>query len=356
MKLRPLFALVYLLAPAATSMLAWGLSALLANPAHAQPAELPRTLSETGFFDAAGRTPFSVQYPLWSDGADKQRMIALPPGGAIDASDPDAWHFPVGTRVWKTFSHADKPVETRYIERARDGTWRFATYVWNSDGRDATLAPARRATVLVSADFPGGRYVVPSQGDCLACHGGAAVPVLGFSALQLSGARDANAPHGRPRAADEPDLRALVERGLVRGRPASYGAGAPRIAAASPTERAALGYLHANCSHCHHDATGRVPVKLELRQRVADPVGSADSVRRSLLDAPARFQPGDAPDARAVVPGDAAASLITRRVRTRDPRVQMPPLGTEHVDSEGLALLTRWIQQDLPARTSRKDH
>lgn len=355
MKPRPLFALVYALALAATTALAWALSAVIAAPAHAQAGELPRTLRETGFFDAVGRTPFSMQYPLWSDGADKQRVIALPPGTAVDASDPDAWRFPVGTRLWKTFSHAGRPVETRYIERAADGSWRYATYLWSSDGHDAVLAAARRATVLLSADFPGGRYVVPSQGDCVACHALAPVPVLGFSALQLSGARDPNAPNGRPRAADEPDLRALVERGVVRGLPHSLWQTPPRIAAATPIERAALGYLHANCSHCHHDGTGRVPVKLNLRQRVAEPEASAAAALRSMLDTPARFNGSDGADAgaRTVVPGDAAASLITRRVRSRDPRVQMPPLGTEHADAEGIALLTRWIQQDLP---SRKDH
>ena len=354
MRLHPLFALVYVLALAATSVLAWALSALIAAPAHAQASELPHTLRETGFFDAAGRTPFSVQYPLWSDGADKQRVIALPPGSAVDASNPDVWSFPTGTRLWKTFSHAGRPVETRYIERAADGSWRYATYLWSADGRDAALAPARR-TVLVAADLRGGRYVVPGQGDCVACHAGAPVPVLGFSALQLSGARDPNAAHGRPKTADEPDLQTWVDRGLVRGLPRSLLDAPPRIAAASPTERAALGYLHANCSYCHHDSAGRVPVKLDLRQRVAEPQASAAAVLRSMLEAPARFHSGDGADAdaRAVVPGDAAASLITRRVRTRDPRVQMPPLGTEHVDTEGLALLTRWIQQDLP---SRKDH
>jgi hypothetical protein len=34
-------------------------------------------------------------------------------------------------------------------------------------------------------------------------------------------------------------------------------------------------------------------------------------------------------------------------MRSRDPRLQMPPLGTTMPDSEALALIERWINQDL---------
>ena len=37
---------------------------------------------------------FAPQYPLWTDGAAKRRWISLPPGTAIDASDPENWVFP----------------------------------------------------------------------------------------------------------------------------------------------------------------------------------------------------------------------------------------------------------------------
>ena len=139
---------------------------------------------------------FAPQYPLWSDGTSKRRWIYLPPGTAIDASRVDAWEFPVGTRLWKEFGY-DRRVETRFIERLADGSWRFAAYVWNEEGTDAVLAAEDGAVLPVSA-APGGRYVVPSRNDCLACHEGPPVPVLGFSALQLSPDRDPLAPHAEP--------------------------------------------------------------------------------------------------------------------------------------------------------------
>lgn len=305
--------------------------ALFVFVAETRAGEPPRSLRETGFFDASARKlAFSPQYPLWSDGADKQRFIALPPGASVDATQPDAWDFPRGTRLWKTFAHGGRPVETRFIERGADGAWQFAAYVWDAEGRNAELAPPR-GTVLAVPAAPGGRYVVPGRGDCLACHGGAAASVLGFAALQLA-----------------PELRALVERGWLRGLPHELLASTPRIAAGSDIERAALGTLHGNCAQCHHPGPGRVPLRLTLQQRVADAQASAAEVLRSMVDAPSRYQPDPQADARIVVPGDAAASVLLRRMRSRDPRVQMPPLGTEHADEQALALLTQWIRQDLP--------
>ena len=133
---------------------------------------------------------FSPQYPLWTDGAAKRRWISLPPGTAIDASDPDAWEFPVGTRLWKEFSFAGRRVETRFIERRPDGQWLYAAYAWSADGTRGAAASPRRGR---RGAYPlgGGRsHTIPGVSDCKACHQGGRSEVLGFSALQLSPDRD----------------------------------------------------------------------------------------------------------------------------------------------------------------------
>src|SRR5688572_21289485 len=261
---------------------------------------IPQHLGDTGLYVAGSSSqvnpdvlPFSPQYPLWSDGAAKRRWIWLPPGTSIDASSPDAWEFPIGTRLWKEFAHG-RALETRYLERAADGNWRFGSYVWNGDGSDAVLAPAGGLRDLPAPNPPGTRYTIPSEPDCRACHEGAAVPVLGFSALQLSPDRDPLAPHAE--SVGSVDLRALVARGWLRNLPQRIVDKPPRIAAGTPTERAALGYLHANCGHCHgkpDELGAAVPVAVLLAQSVVEPNSAAD-VLRSLINARSRYRPAGA--------------------------------------------------------------
>jgi len=319
---------------------------------------LPLHLSETGLYAdgsvttvRAGNIPFAPQYPLWSDGATKLRWLHIPPGTSIDASQADAWDFPKGTKLWKEFSH-DRRVETRLIERLSDGTWRYATYVWNDEGTEATLAPASGIRALPVSGAPGGRYAIPSEADCRACHEGAVVPVLGASALQLSPDRDPLAPHGEPRRPGDADLHALIARGWLRNLPKKIVDRPPRIAAASPVERAALGYLHGNCGHCHNDTGSPPPVDLMLAQSAADSELSHSKIMRSLLGGHSRYRAAGAPAAALLI--DASypeASVLTARMRSRDARVQMPPLGTQLADTEALHLITRWIQDQYQYKT-----
>ncbi len=317
---------------------------------------LPPTLADTGLF-ADPRTQalqadviaFSPQYPLWSDGADKQRWLRLPAGTTIDARVADAWVFPVGTQLWKSFLHGGRAVETRYIERRADGRWRYAVYLWNEAGTQATLAPARGA-VLAVPQAPGGRYDVPGRADCLACHDSAAVPVLGFTALQLSPDRDPLSPHTD--AQSPVDLQGLVARGVLRGLPDRLLLQAPRIPADTATERAALGYLHGNCGHCHNDDGSPAPVGLRLAQSAADAGAARQRVLASTLGTLGRFRPVGGPDTPLVAPGRPAHSVLALRLRSRQPSIQMPPLGTRVADTEGVALVERWITSALPPESS----
>jgi hypothetical protein len=90
--------------------------------ADAPPFTGPEKLSETGLYsDIATKTlapdvmSYSVRFPLWSDGADKQRFLYLPAGSQIDTSWMDVWTFPIGTKAFKQFSLAGL-IETRMLE------------------------------------------------------------------------------------------------------------------------------------------------------------------------------------------------------------------------------------------------
>ncbi|MCG2583781.1 hypothetical protein [Massilia sp. TS11] len=334
----------YLLACGVALLACW----MVAASAVAAP--LPPTLSATGFplagqGGAARLIAYRPQYPLWTDGADKQRWLALPKGGFIDARQIDAWSFPAGTRLWKQFSFEGKPVETRFMRKGADGRWQFATYVWRDDGTDAVLAPERGLTLNVPS-IRGGRYVVPGRADCLVCHGSAAQPVLGLTALQLSSARDPLAPNGEPLRPGETDLAGLVAAGWVRRLSALALAQPPQVAGADPLERAALGYLHGNCAHCHNTSPNKAPLDLTLAQRAGDPAAARAEVLASLIGQ----RPRSSADAAIVTPGQPQHSLLLHRMQSRQALTQMPPLGTQMPDPAALDLITRWIAALNPSK------
>jgi hypothetical protein len=340
----------------ARSMLAMGFSCLVSWPAVPQGAttEPPRTLRDTGLYSDFGsltvdpdHLAFSPQYPLWSDGATKRRWISLPAGAAIDGSDPDAWVFPVGTRFWKEFSFEGHRVETRYLERRADGEWLYAAYGWSPDGSEAELVSEkgkRGAYPLAS----GKAHTIPGVSDCKVCHQG---KVLGFATLQLSTDRDPGAVHAEPRPAPGVDLRYLVERGLLVGLPRQYQETPPRIAAGSTTERAALGYMHGNCGHCHNEKGPLANLELFLRQPMAP---TAHTAMNSTINYPVKkLAPGQAADAvLRIAPGHPGRSGLMERMDSRYPPLQMPPLGTELVDEEAVSLIRKWIAEfDEPNKT-----
>jgi hypothetical protein len=341
--------------PAIALALAAAACSAAGDAAPAAP-ELPARLADTGLYAdfergvvAADVIPFAPQYPLWTDGAAKRRWIRLPAGAAIDASDADAWSFPAGTKLWKEFAW-ERRVETRYIERLADGSWRFASYAWTPDGRDALLAPERGVRHAYEV-APGAFHDIPGRGDCRICHDGhGETRVLGFSALQLSPDRDPAALHAEAHQPGASDLASLAASGRLRGLPPELLAQPPRIDAASPRERTALGYLHANCGTCHNSAGPLASLGLDLETRVAP--GRSGSPTAGALACESRFHCDRiGPGALRVQPGAAERSVVLGRLSSRNPSVQMPPLGTHVVDSDAVSLVGAWIDQDLASRT-----
>ena len=304
----------------------------------------PQRLEGTGLYSDfatlvvdANHITFSPQYPLWTDGAAKRRWISVPASAVIDGSDAEAWVFPVGTRVWKEFSFSGRRVETRFMDRGPDG-WTYAAYAWREDGRDAVLVSerGRRNAYPLGA---GRSHTIPGVNDCKACHQGGRAEVLGFSALQLSPDRDPGALHADVGLLDIEDL---IEKGLLVGVPQERRR--PRIETTSAAERTALGYLHGNCGHCHNDHGSLKNIGLSLRHVSGAVVPRA---LENTIDQPVRkLAPGQSPDAiLRVEPRHPERSGLVERIGSRYPALQMPPLGTELVDEEAVALIRRWVAE-----------
>lgn len=291
--------------------------------------ELPQRLSETGLYAdiatgelADGLLAYTPRFPLWSDGADKQRWILLPADAKVDTSNIDDWIFPEGTKIWKQFSVEGVRIETRLLEKrgATDDGWVALSYVWSTDDRDALAAP------LGEIDARGTDHDVPAAGECVACHGGRRSYVLGFSAIQLASAA----------APGEVDLAALAQQGRLTGAQAAI----PAVPGA-PIEAAALGYLHANCSHCHNSTR---PAR--GGSRCFDPRKSYDftlavgDLASTATTATYRTVVGST----AVQPGNPGESEVLDRMSRRAFLQQMPPLASDKVDSEAVANIRAWIE------------
>lgn len=274
---------------------------------------------------APGVRAYRPRFALWSDGAEKRRWVSLPDGARIDTTDLDDWDFPVGTRFYKEFSRGGRRIETRVLMRVGPGRdeWAAGAYVWDADQRDARLAPDG----LKDADGHG--YDVPSTTDCTACHGGRNSRVLGFSAIQL--------------AAD--DLPLTLDQLALEGRLSHPPATEP-VVPGDPDERAALGYLHANCGHCHNrqrPPRGDGPRcydperSLDFWLPTTPPTTRADHMPAVTSSVPRFVTPGDPDDSRLI-------ALVSRRGFP----LHMPPLGSREVDEAGVERLRAWIHDLQP--------
>jgi len=206
---------------------AGGLYELEPTPKGLPQPKFPTRLSETGLFTSVkghvpdpALIPYSVNAPLWSDGADKERFLALPGTSQIEFSTNRGWTLPEGTVLVKTFSlptdainpASRRRIETRLLTR-QEGEWYGYSYVWNDDQTDATLVDApgadRTYEIREGDTVRKQTWHYPSRTECMVCHSRAANFVLGLTELQM------NKVHNYGAVSDN-QLRTLEHIGIFR--------------------------------------------------------------------------------------------------------------------------------------------
>jgi hypothetical protein len=306
--------------------------------------------------------PYKPAYELWSDGAEKSRWVSLPAGTKIDISNFDEWNFPAGTRIWKEFKLNGKRIETRLFRKlapdsdaAVNNRWAHTTYRWSDDESDAVRKDEGEKIPGIGPD--GGIYEIPSSGMCSECHNGRQDKILGFEGVNL----------GLPGATGE-TLAALAAEGSLSAAP-------PKTALAIPTrgdagtvalDSDAMGWLHANCGHCHNNNTNALAMDrahfLIKGSQLAPPDGGAGATMQQLdvwtsgyCHPAGRTEPdaGGAPFfyIRGGLPERSEMAVLSgyRVPPPDDPDVsQMPPLDTRAVDVKDHDQLVQWITS-LPA-------
>ena len=314
--------------------------------------EFPKRLSQTGMFAsvqdyqiAPGLIPYSVNAPLWSDGAYKERAIALPGNSQIEFAAERGWNFPEGTVLVKTFSldlEVDNPasrhrIETRLLVR-QSGEWMGYTYAWNEAQTDATLVGKngmkRVFTIrdtLTSGSLQKQRWHYPSRAECMVCHTRAANFVLGLTTLQMNKIHD----YG---SVSDNQLRTLSHLGVftqpLSKRPEAY----PKLVSPydlnESLEARARSYLHVNCANCHvKEGGGNSLIELDFTIK-------RDEI--NIFGIHPQHSTFGIKDARLIAPGSPERSIIYYRVSHRGDG-QMPPLGTSKVDNQAVQLLGDWI-------------
>jgi uncharacterized repeat protein (TIGR03806 family) len=322
---------------------------LLSQTLAFQGAASAESRSELRFDLSMGLLPYSVQSPLFSDGAEKRRWLALPSGTQIGFAKSGAWSFPEGTVLVKEFDLALdereptrlRRLETRFLIVARAGRVYGLSYVWNDAQTDAELRADSHDEVLttIGADGTVGTqtYTFPAQSDCEKCHSDIAGGVLGPRTAQLNGDYDYPGPGG-VEGLSANQLSTWERLGffdrVVGDRPLSE---YPQLVdlrdTTKPAEQRIRSYWESNCSMCHNADSpipswdARYTTSLE-HQGVLDAEPYAGRRTDNLL---------------LIAPGEPERSLMLVRAISTEPLVRMPPLLRNRVDEDYVELLRSWI-------------
>lgn len=328
----------------AAALCAPGSTLLVCDPLRA----LPRTIKETGLFPsapdfrtaAATMRRFLPNWELWSDGLDKDRFIILPrtqTGQAqtretIDISNREAWVFPIGTILVKTFfadngpSGVRRPVETRIIRRVNDPDpfeqYKFDVYRWNATGTDADLLDLTNPTLVdITIGGKALRHKIPSRTECGKCHSENDTPVIGFDEVRLNWTLP---------SAPATQLATFAADGVFKTAPPVP---AQTVTDPSPLVGRIKGFVFGNCVHCH---SGRNPQLVDLRPSVF----VQNTVGKMTMGS------GTAVGLR-VDPGRPESSILWLQVAHMRPRLDvnpMPPVGVQIPNTEAVSSIGDWIR------------
>ncbi|MBX9791163.1 MAG: hypothetical protein K2Y37_19765 [Pirellulales bacterium] len=331
-----------------------------------EPTPPPKLLSAYGLFQgngasqepAEGVIPYDLNTPLFSDYALKYRFVKLPKGTSAQYHDQEAFEFPVGTVIAKTFAYpidardpakGQRLIETRILKHEAAG-WVGLPYIWNDQQTEATLAVAGATRNLAWIDEAGqerpvDNYIIPNSNQCKGCHktdGQRNLPI-GPKARHLNRDFVYHSPAG---ASTENQLAHWRRIGALTGAPEPNAA--PRLAvwndpATGSLDQRARAWLEVNCAHCHNPQGPARNSGLDLQVTQQDPY------RWGVGKPPVAAGRGSAGGRFDIVPGKPDESILALRIASLETDVMMPELGKRLVHREGVELVREWIASLPPA-------
>jgi uncharacterized repeat protein (TIGR03806 family) len=328
-------------------------SQLMVKPDHIYA---PQWLSEYGFFDGElanleptqQLTPYSLNTPLFSDYAEKERFIYLPEGTAISYTEKGPVDFPDGTVLIKNFYYyttasrdmmaRKRLIETRLLTKEK-GKWNPLNYIWNATQTDARLDFVGKKESVNWIDVNGKsrtvNYVIPNRNQCNNCHNtnNSIVPI-GTTIAQL------NQPYFLDQNVNQLDL--FAQKQILTGYdPTKSHQQLPvwNDPMSGNVEQRSRAYLDANCAHCHTMGGSAKNSGLFLGYDEIHPR------KRGVFKPPIAAGKGSGNLSFGIVPGKPEESILIYRMKNNDPAIRMPEIGRTIAHEEGIALLTSYIKQ-----------
>ncbi|WP_158222720.1 PQQ-dependent sugar dehydrogenase [Rhodopirellula sp. MGV] len=318
--------------------------------------EIPTTLTATGLFSdvaslnvAAGVVPYDVNSPLWSDGADKTRWVALPARGRIKFADQGEYQWPGGTMFIKHFelvvnesTKQKRRLETRVLVVDETGYGYGVTYKWRGDNADADLLTEGldEEIEIVGKDGQTRQQTwhYPSQQECLQCHTVKSGFVLGPSTRQL------NLEHRYPSGRVDNQLRTwnylqMFQSDIDEDRVAGFEKLVRVDDPSASLEHRVRSYFDANCAFCHRPGGTGAQWDARYLTELADQHNINGAVRETF----------GIPGAKIVSPGDLKQSIMHLRLTSSQLTQRMPPVGRNVVDVKAVDAISEWIETLEPA-------
>lgn len=268
---------------------------------------------------APGFHLYELSTELFSDYAEKQRLVKVPSGQRLTPRQDGLPDFPDGTILVKTFyyyydkrdtSRGRQLIETR-LEIKSGEHWNVGTYLWNDTQTDARLVTSGLNKTVNWIDEHGiGRvisYHVPSRHECGTCHSSndAIIPI----GPKL---RNLNTDVSRDGAVVN-QLTYFRQQGVLGDVDPAQITALPRWQNTTHSlQERARAYLDVNCAHCHRrggfEDGDRLRLEYDTPLSATGLSGKGDNIVDQLSDG------------------------------------RMPLIGTSVVDEEALALIRSYLK------------
>lgn len=315
---------------------------LVPNPKVKTTSDFPRHLSQTDIFQntkaeepSPGVYPFSIQSPMWQDGASSSYWVGVPGKAGFKTQilarrEPPLIRYEnvLNAVLVKTIHSDGFRVETQVLHW--DGYWNGYTYQWNDEQTDATLVRKEGLDTTIR----GKPWHFSSRAECTRCHGSNFNRPLAFFPGQANRDDQLSRFLGLglvdQRFIDASDLQPLAD---------------PQDASA-PLETRARSWLHSNCASCHRYSGG---TGVTAQMNVA-----ASNAQLDLLHTPPTKGSFGLEGAPLIEPGNPYRSILYYRIATKGAG-HMPMIGSKTLDREGIRIVHDWIRSlrpDAPIATA----